>query len=576
MALLQRRSPATIRQVVSIATGGRGISVQFRGNQAYTDGSKIVLPAMLTPAAEELAVPYAWHESFHIEETDFKAWELFQPEFKALPILHGILNSIEDGRIEVAKRHEYPGVHPRINALIAALRDREKRTLFSAPDKLEKPANALLGYVLNWTRSEVNGYSAIQYLAEWRQALVNLVGEDLVNKIDAVLDANRSLKDTSDAMRAAREVLDVLDLNEDSDDDSDSSGSGQGEDEDSGDDSDGSGSGQGEDEDSDDDSDSSGSGQGEDEDSDDDSDGSGSGQERADAVRSIKEASEDDLGATDLGDIASEAINGEQKKSPGGLSGGAGQGFGLFLPEANLDEDLYGKVRATASKLGNRLRGVLQAETLVKDRYAKRSGKRLDRRRLTRVALDDPRIWKKPAEQVDTSGHVHVLLDTSGSMGPLMWQLAEAGLATIRAVQAVDELSASASTLPIGGSCWVVKAPHEDSMAVASRFRSMKATGGTPIHIGIQEAKPLILGGEVANRVLIIFTDGQPNCARSVQDATQELRQQGVVAGAVILGEHENQLEDFLPSRRLDSLENLPAVVTDLVATLMLTRPSAA
>jgi cobaltochelatase CobT len=610
MSVLQRRSPATIKQVIAIATGA-AVRVSFRGDQAYTDGREIVLPAMISPKAEKLAVPYAWHESAHILKTDFDVWNSAEDRFRKTPIAHKLCNALEDGRIEVEMRSEFPGVHQRINELIAALS--EEDTLFAEPEPEIDPANALLGYVLNWTRKQVNGYAAIVYLDQWRERLRASIGDELLQKVDEILDEEDFLVSTAKAIDVAFELTDLIQGHADSEDPDNNGDSGEGE-PNSGDGQGGDGSessaedqsGQQDDEASNGQSDPDGDDQSQggagDEKS--DKDGSepsagGAGQKTSDdskdkpgdanqssntqgeadpkqrqkqraAAKSIGEAKAEDLRKTDLGDLAGESINDKQQAHQDGQAGGSQIiGDGLTVPRGGADRQAYQAIAATASTLGSRLRGVIQAEVMSKDNWARRSGKRLDRRRLVRVSLDDDRIWKKRVEQIDATGHVHVLLDTSGSMKPHLWMLESAGLATARAIESVDELTCSVSTLPLRDGIRILKAVSENTSTVAQRFSALSAEGGTPMTHAINVIQPLLFQGDTSNRILVIFTDGAPDDHASMKQVIDRLESSGVVSGCIILGNQQNPIEKMMSTQRLKSLSDLPLAVTNLVAELV-------
>jgi len=589
-----------IKQLIAIATSGKGIQVNFGGNQAYTDGKMINLPAEVTPEAEEMTLGYAWHESFHIEHTDFSVALGLEKEIKAQPLLKELENCLEDGRIERVSLLTFPGTRRVMDDLIAAIVKRGEDpknpdpSLFNEPPQDIGAPNALLGFVLNWTRKNVNGYSAIQFLGEWRGALVNAIGESLVSQIEDLLEQHRMVEDTAQAFDVSARILDLVKFPPKEQDKSGGNGQGEGKPEPG--ENDASGGGQGSPETGD-QPQSQNNGQSGDPSDDKQQDGPGkSGDSKPDpsgkpdgkdaasgkgerteeqekARKSILSATKKDLADTDLGDIAGKAINQEQAKVPPGARkgpGGPGNCFSLTLPPARADESLYKEVAASAGALGSRLGGIIEGQTLVKGQHTRRSGKRLNIRKLARVGMGDSRVFKRPLEEVDTTGHIHVLLDTSGSMEGSVALLRRSGLASVRAIESVGGLSVSASTLPAKrGPITVLKTPHESSIGVAGRFRDIKASGGTPM-TGSIEAIEFFLKLPVSSRLLIIFTDGQPHGTEEVEKCVERLaREGGVYSAAVILGDKKNSLENFMDCRRIKSLAELPKVVTDLCGTII-------
>lgn len=179
---------------------------------------------------------------------------------------------------------------------------------------------------------------------------------------------------------------------------------------------------------------------------------------------------------------------------------------------------------------------------------------------------DDPRIWRAKREQIDTCGNVHMILDTSGSMAHQVENLRRFGYATMKAIDSVEDVSVSVSTLPIDGEIKLLKLPLEHAECVGSRFDAIRTEGGTPLAPSIKAVHGLITTADVENRLLLIFTDGAPASPGEVQDTVEGLQQQGVACCGVILGEAHNCLEEMMPCERVDALSALPAAASRLVA----------
>ena len=76
---------------------------------------------------------------------------------------------------------------------------------------------------------------------------------------------------------------------------------------------------------------------------------------------------------------------------------------------------LLARVQAESAKLSARLQGLVQASRMDRPRPV-RSGRRLDPKRLHRVAVADARIFARKAHRIAPNTAVHLLVDLSGSM----------------------------------------------------------------------------------------------------------------------------------------------------------------
>jgi hypothetical protein len=102
--------------IVAAAYGRKfGVAVQVGGTVAQTDGRTIAVPAIGDdPVARTLAWGYLTHEAAHVRYTDFDA--VRRTAAKG-PLAKGILNIMEDVRIENAILGPYPGARGTLDAV---------------------------------------------------------------------------------------------------------------------------------------------------------------------------------------------------------------------------------------------------------------------------------------------------------------------------------------------------------------------------------------------------------------------------------------------------------------------------
>jgi cobaltochelatase CobT len=146
--------------IVAAAIGNRfGIKVSVGGDQAYTDGRSIQLPAYEgdDPDYQEVAWGLLAHEAAHIRYSDFTL------HYGNSVLRRRLCNAIEDVRIEHELAKDFPGTRLTIRTVI------EKMIVkgdFVANSIDDHPANILYSFVLKSLRARVLGQTALQPLVE--------------------------------------------------------------------------------------------------------------------------------------------------------------------------------------------------------------------------------------------------------------------------------------------------------------------------------------------------------------------------------------------------------------------------
>jgi len=101
-----------------------GVQVICQGDNAWTDGRRIVLPSLPEPmneALERMTVGYLDHEMAHVAFSDFKMPEQFVQKH---PGFGGLLNVVEDALIERRAMGRWPGVRANLDAMFAQIKDK--------------------------------------------------------------------------------------------------------------------------------------------------------------------------------------------------------------------------------------------------------------------------------------------------------------------------------------------------------------------------------------------------------------------------------------------------------------------
>jgi cobaltochelatase CobT len=146
--------------IVAAAIGNRfGIKIQVGGDQAYTNGKLIQLPAYNgnDPAYQEVAWGLLAHEAAHIRYSDFTL--AYGPSV----LRRRLAGAIEDVRIEHELAKDFPGTRLTLRTVIENMIAKGN---FSAASAEDHPANILYGYVLKSLRARVLGQVALQPLVD--------------------------------------------------------------------------------------------------------------------------------------------------------------------------------------------------------------------------------------------------------------------------------------------------------------------------------------------------------------------------------------------------------------------------
>jgi len=437
--------------IVAAALGRKfGVEVGVGGHDACTDGKRIQIPDVPDdPASRDLAWGYLAHEAAHVRYTDFSVYEQAAREGSLQEMLQ---NRIEDVRIERELARPYPGTRATIAAVLRRLLAEGR---MSAPNTSDHPAQVLASYLLLALRHEVLGQSVLATETQKAAAILQQVfPAPFVAQLRSLMNEVPGLTSTAEAVDLARRIRRLIEDEAKRSPGNGSGGAGGPDNEEQTDQSSGDASGH-------DNTDSSqqetGSQQG--------TNGEGSGEEAApDAPESASDENENvrpdgsetqadsgnktespdavDANTETMGEAAADTDGTDPQNTLAAvLAAGAGDCGGDLFTEVGqllgtgasatnavrlpLPEDFAGnalagmrllaRVQAESARLSARLQGLVQASRMDRPRSVK-SGRRLDPRRLHRVAVADERTFARRTHRVAPNTAVHLLVDLSGSM----------------------------------------------------------------------------------------------------------------------------------------------------------------
>lgn len=543
--------------IVAAALGNKfGVNVRIGGEDAFTDGSTINLPAynLEDPSYKDVAWGYLAHEAAHVRFTEF----VYFGNAATSIIRKDIVNTLEDIRIEKAMQAFYPGTKRTIEKVVGHLIKTGGFDVVGTNGQAH-PATVLGQFLLFRLRTDVLGQTALSAYADTTESLLEATfPTGAVTRLMGLLSEVPALASTRDCVRLADRILRMIeeeqekeqekarqsqqreldgsslqpqdgpdspDNNENPTDtdntDPQQDSQPQGNDPQSGQDAESQTQQQpyqngtnGED----DQAQPSGKGQGSSTDSAEQREYLDSGQ-LAQVLSSVLSAGEDDV-AQDVFEVVRQLLGNQPSNCydsdvhmPIAVKPKTHPATGNKLLSDVLNES--GKIRAS-------LQGLVQSSRFDRP-VIKRSGNRIDGRKLSRLVQGDARIFERRHHHRAPNTAVHLLLDGSGSMmeeyDPNKKGLRLIGLATKSAVALALALEGISGVNPA-----ITRFPFDDTENVEPLLRhgqkvrlntelySPIADGdSTPLHSALWYAAASVLATREERKVIMVLTDGQPD-----------------------------------------------------------------
>ena len=226
----------------------------------------------------------------------------------------------------------------------------------------------------------------------------------------------------------------------------------------------------------------------------------------------------------------------------------------LPLPEDYAGNALAGmrllaRVQAESARLSARLQGLVQASRMDRPRPV-RSGRRLDAKRLHRVAVADARIFARKAHRIAPNTAVHLLVDLSGSMHAHVYRsdatqttragsALESALALALALDGIPGVTVAVTAFPglMGAPDRVTRLiRHGQSPRACAGAFIQEARGGTPMAQTLWYAAADLLACREDRRLVMVLTDGEPDDPPEVLRLLALCRQVGIETVGVGIG----------------------------------------
>ncbi|RBM71159.1 hypothetical protein DLR60_01385 [Vibrio tarriae] len=516
--------------IVAAAYGEKfGVKVLIQGQDAFTDGERIVIPTANPddPHYQQIAWGYLAHEAAHIRHTNF---DMVQ-KASSKPIRKALLNIIEDVRIENELAKDYPGTRRSISQVIEYMVDTQQMCV---PEQLE-PASNLQAWLLFRLRCHFLGQKALTPLYQAVDERVRqLFPAAAMSRLSAMLTAVPSLGSTGEVLKLVDAIVAMLEEESRPPQDESDADSGNDIGQDASNDSNNSSDSQTPETDSSATGDAAETG---------DSDNS----DQADNLRQALEASaaqfEPDTFAQ-VAEVLSEQAEGHQGVTP------------LSLPQAEqamLDDEAILTLSASESaQIRARLRGMVQSSQDNRN-HAKRHGLRVATHRLAASQAGESRLFIQRQPRIAPNAAVHLLVDISGSMGKPIGEgnrkyfhvANEAALALAMALEGIPGVVPAVSYFPgIHQEVSIALLPKQSVRHRAACF-DQKPRGCTPMAQAMWFAANSLLAQKQKRKLMIVLTDGDPDDWAATHDIVDRCRRSGFELLGI--GIQTRSVEKFFP-----------------------------
>ncbi|EGQ9417368.1 VWA domain-containing protein [Vibrio cholerae] len=516
--------------IVAAAYGEKfGVKVLIQGQDAFTDGERIVIPTANPddPHYQQIAWGYLAHEAAHIRHTNF---DMVQ-KASSKPIRKALLNIIEDVRIENELAKDYPGTRRSISQVIEYMVDTQQMCV---PEQLE-PASNLQAWLLFRLRCHFLGQKALTPLYQAVDERVRqLFPAAAMSRLSAMLTAVPSLASTGEVLKLVDAIVAMLEEESRPPQDESDADSGNDIGQDASNDSNNSSDSQTPEADSSAMGDAAETG---------DSDNS----DQADNLRQALEASaaqfEPDTFAQ-VAEVLSEQAEGHQGVTP------------LSLPQAEQamlgDEAILTLSASESAQIRARLRGMVQSSQDNRN-HAKRHGLRIATHRLAASQAGESRLFIQRQPRIAPNAAVHLLVDISGSMGKPIGEgnrkyfhvANEAALALAMALEGIPGVVPAVSYFPgIHQEVSIALLPKQSVRHRAACF-DQKPRGCTPMAQAMWFAANSLLAQKQKRKLMIVLTDGDPDDWAATHDIVDRCRRSGFELLGI--GIQTRSVEKFFP-----------------------------
>lgn len=506
------------------------------------------------------ALGFVGHETGHIAFTDTEVTQFVRAQ-KNPETFFGVMNLLEDVRMEKLQKSRFPGVADNLAKLFQILVEEK---IYFVPDEAEKPIKIMSGWMINKLRYDLLNQKAFEPLiAGTDEVFEKTLPLNTRIRLEALAYDVDNAKSTMDVFKLTSEIMKMIEEEaekeqeqeqeqenakqqqqsqaDDSTQTSSQSQSGDASDDDQ-DDSSTNGSSQDGEGDSDDSQSANGSSQDGDGDDTQSANGSsGAGVSDDDQAPKMSEILKSILGAgkdeqyQDIGDVLAEQINTIKAETDATSYDGSGP-MRVFnaVKHANKGRNAtYDfEARRAVNALKLKLHTMLQSQTFSDSTRSDR-GSRFSQRHLHEVKIGG-KVFEKHTEGIDIDLAATLLTDISGSMNidNKLKIAALASYATAEALASVNGVDSAVAVFPTANGVDYLSTHGTKPVSNAESFNQLQVYGDTPLSDAMARCSIDLLQQAKSRKMLIVVTDGEPN----YNDQSEQVIKAATNAGIEIMG----------------------------------------
>ena len=589
---------ASWRAIATVVAGHTGLRFVSHAGTAYAkyapDTGKAVVNVPPLPegrAAHILALGYSAHEGGHIRFSDYSVKH-------PIPFGHSLVRAMEEFRMEAQVIKNYPGARRILQDIVQYMVLTGKSFAPTDEEKLRSatPNSLVTNYVLVRGRYLVNNQTAVEpRVNQLREELVARTSDELVDQIDDIIRRAGAAPSEGDLIPLADELIALLQQDAEQPEDGqngepddskpDDSDAGNGESDDSKPDDSDAGNGEPDDSEPDDadagngesddsEPDDADAGNGEPDDSEPDDADAGNGGDPKGAGQLAIDPSAEGPVDDDLGQALEALLNEHAENDGEDTTGWSGEMAEVVEHPRVLTNNPFDPERVVheTAAVQRTLAQVFQAQKRVEVAHSSR-GRRINPRRLSRVAMGKADIFRHKHRQEAINTAVEVLVDASESMmwgDDLLTPAKESALALAQAIENLPGCSCGVLMFPSwtdNGEIAVlgVKAPEERVSATLQQGRwEFGAYGGTPLAQSLWPCAIRLATRLEERKVLIVLTDGDPNDSVAAMEMLERIRASGIET--VGIGIQTMAVESLFPEHRvINDVAELGEALFDLM-----------
>ena len=225
---------------------------------------------------------------------------------------------------------------------------------------------------------------------------------------------------------------------------------------------------------------------------------------------------------------------------------------------------------SAASRMRAKMMGMLQSLKMMPRSHGL-SGRKLAPGRLVKLGLGDPRIFRKKVSTVTTNTAVTVLLDLSGSMDDKCQVANAAAFALHTTLSGLKGVAVCSMEFSGKDNDPDVNILVDFGAKPMSQHFNHHPYDGTPTATAIWAARAMLLQRTEPRKIMLILTDGCPDCDNETCAATDKSINDSIEIAAIGIM-HTGVRRLWENHRIIQSLQELPAAMFGVMEELLTSR----